>query len=135
MGEALRSALEERVAAAVREGEEELVGLVSELVTFDTTTLSSESWVIESSFVKVLPAPSCAVTVNLFTLLRLSGTLGKAKRPSGPGMIGPRDSGPVRVTVVVGVAAAGCASPTAAVTSAATSSACRASSRRRVLMA
>ncbi len=37
MGEALRSALEERVVAAVREGQEELVGLVSELVAFDTT--------------------------------------------------------------------------------------------------
>jgi acetylornithine deacetylase len=37
MSEALRSALEERVVAAIREGEEELVGLVSDLVRFDTT--------------------------------------------------------------------------------------------------
>ncbi len=37
MSETLRSALEERVAAAVREGEEELVALVSDLVAFDTT--------------------------------------------------------------------------------------------------
>ena len=37
MSEALRSALEERVVAAVRDGEDELVGLVSDLVAFDTT--------------------------------------------------------------------------------------------------
>ncbi len=37
MSEALRLALEERVVAAVREGEAELVGLVSDLVRFDTT--------------------------------------------------------------------------------------------------
>ncbi len=37
MSQALRSAFEERVVAAVREGEQELVGLVSDLVAFDTT--------------------------------------------------------------------------------------------------
>ena len=37
MSQTLRSALEERVVAAVREGEEELVALVSDLVAFDTT--------------------------------------------------------------------------------------------------
>jgi acetylornithine deacetylase len=37
MSQSLRSALEEHVVAAVREGERELVGLVSDLVAFDTT--------------------------------------------------------------------------------------------------
>ena len=37
MSQTLRSAFEERVVAAVREGEEELVALVSDLVAFDTT--------------------------------------------------------------------------------------------------
>ncbi len=37
MGEGLRSALEERVVTAVRDGEEELVALVSDLVALDTT--------------------------------------------------------------------------------------------------
>jgi hypothetical protein len=37
MNQTLRSAFEERVVAAVREGEAELVALVSDLVAFDTT--------------------------------------------------------------------------------------------------
>ena len=37
MSEGLRSTYEERVAAAVREGEQALVALVSELVALDTT--------------------------------------------------------------------------------------------------
>ena len=37
MSQTLRSALEERAVAAVREGEQELVALVSDLVSFDTT--------------------------------------------------------------------------------------------------
>ncbi|MGE5229197.1 MAG: M20 family metallopeptidase [Deltaproteobacteria bacterium] len=37
MSQTLRSAFEERVVAAVREGEQELVALTSELVAFDTT--------------------------------------------------------------------------------------------------
>ena len=37
MSQTLRSALEERVVAAVREGEQELVALASDLVAFDTT--------------------------------------------------------------------------------------------------
>ena len=37
MSQTLRSAFEERVVAAVREGQDELVALVSDLVAFDTT--------------------------------------------------------------------------------------------------
>ena len=37
MSQALRSAFEEQVVAAVREGQDELVALASDLVRFDTT--------------------------------------------------------------------------------------------------